>query len=466
MKRMLIPVVVLLIPRAASAAPGTMRVDYYHTGTATEEHFSVDRVVVEPLDWPGNPAQPIDRTNLGKYFFEVSDPASGRVVYSRGFASIFGEWETTGEARSTSRTFSESVRFPLPDGPVDIVLKKRDQRNAFQPIWRFTVDPADKFVDRSTSSDRAGPLITFQRSGDPSEKLDLLMLGDGYTADERGKFERDARRLLDTFFSISPFKERREDINVWGLVPAAETSGISRPSQHIYRRSPIGAAYDAFDTERYVLTFENRAFRDIAAHAPYEVVEILTNSATYGGGGIFNLYSTVAADSVWAPYIFVHEFGHQLAGLADEYYTSQVAYLPPETIVEPWEPNVTALADPATLKWRDLVDPGVPLPTPWPKEEFDRQTARAQQERVAIRNAGRPERDIDTVFRDQQARDSALLASGPYAGRVGAFEGADYLEHGYYRPQQDCIMFTRDDVPFCAVCRRAINRVLDLYAAG
>src|SRR5205814_8283322 len=127
------------------------------------------------------------------------------------------------------------------------------------------------------------------------------------------------------------------------LVPDAAESGVSRPSQRIYRRSPLGATYDAFDSERYILTFDNRAFRDIAANAPYDVVEILTNSATYGGGGIYNLFSTVAADSVWAPYIFVHEFGHHIAGLADEYYTSEVPTEQSAERVEPWEPNWTGL---------------------------------------------------------------------------------------------------------------------------
>jgi hypothetical protein len=465
MKKLTLVAMVLLVSRVAWAAPRTMRVDYYHTGNAREERFSVDRVVVEPLEWPGNPARAIDRTNLGKYFFEVIDPATDRVVYSRGFASIYGEWETTAEAQTMNRTFSESLRFPMPDAAVEISLEKRDARNVFQEIWRFTVDPADKFVDRGTTS-APGPLVTFQRSGDPSNKLDLLILGDGYAASERDKFERDARRLLEKLFATSSFKERRSDINVWGLVPEATESGISRPSQGIYHRSPVGATYDAFDTERYVLTFENRAFRDIAAHAPYDVVEILTNSATYGGGGIFNLYSTVAADSAWAPYIFIHEFGHHLAGLADEYYTSQVAYLPPAELVEPWEPNATALADPAALKWKDLVQPDVPLPTPWPKEEFDRDTQAAQDRRAELRRQDRPEAEMDALFREQQAHDTALLASGPYAGKVGAFEGANYLERGYYRPQEDCIMFTRDDVPFCAVCRRAIEVVLDLYTAG
>jgi hypothetical protein len=56
-----------------------------------------------------------------------------------------------------------------------------------------------------------------------------------------------------------------------------------------------------------------------------------------------------------------------------------------------------------------------------------------------------------------------VLARGPYAGLVGAFEGANYEAHGYFRPQADCIMFTRDAVGFCAVCRRAIATILDLY---
>ncbi len=330
------------VQKPRSGNSGTMRVDYYHTGNAKEERFSLDRVVLEPLPWPGNPARPIDTTNRGKYLFVVTDPASGQVLYSRGFSSIYGEWETTAEAGTVNRTFSESLRFPAPDKPIRIVLKKRDPRNVFREAWIVNVDPADKFVAPGAAPD-AGALIALHESGDPATKLDLLILGDGYTRQERAKFERDARRLVATLFATSPFKERRRDINVWGLCPPAAQSGISRPSQHVYRRSPIGATYDAFDSERYVLTFENKAFRDVAANAPYDVVEILTNSATYGGGGIFGLYSTVAADSVWAPYIFVHEFGHHIAGLADEYYTSDVAYLPATDRVEPWEPNATAM---------------------------------------------------------------------------------------------------------------------------
>jgi IgA Peptidase M64/Peptidase M64 N-terminus len=449
---------------AEAAPPPTMRVDYYHTGNAAEEHFSLDRVVVEPLPWPGSPAKAIDTTDRGKYFFDVVDAATGRIVFSRGFSSIYGEWETTGEAKVAMRTFSESLRFPLIDRPARVVVKKRDARNAFRDIWTLAVDPADKFIDRSATTAAAGPLIKLHESGDPADKLDLLILGDGYTAAERRKFERDARRLTAVLFETSPFKERQRDINVWGLVPVSSVSGVTRPSQHIYKHTPLGTTYDAFDTERYVLTFENRAFRDIAANAPYDAVEILVNSATYGGGGIYGLYSTVAADSVWAPYVFVHEFGHHLAGLADEYYTSAVAYLPAADRVEPWEPNATALLDPAALKWKDLVTPGTPLPTPWPKEEFERYTKEVQQRRRDVRAANRPESAMDGLMREELVHDTAVLASGPHAGKVGAFEGANYEARGYFRPQADCIMFTRDHVPFCAVCLRAIESSLDLYS--
>jgi len=441
----------------------TLRVDFYHTGNSKEERFSLDRVVLEPLPWPGNPSRPIDDTNRGKYFFEVVDPATGRVLFSRGFSSIYGEWETTGEAQKINRTFSESLRFPAPSSPVHIVVKKRDAKNAFHSVWTVDVDPTDKFVLRNMEQD-AGPLIKLHESGDPATKLDFLILGDGYTAAQRGKFESDARKLTAVLFKTSPFKERERDINVWGLVPAAAQAGISRPSQSIYRRSPVGSTYDAFDSERYVLTFENKAFRDIAANAPYEVVEILVNNATYGGGGIYGLYSTVAADSMWAPYIFIHEFGHHIAALADEYYTSDVAYLPAADRVEPWEPNVTALLDPAQLKWKDLVTAGTPLPTRWPKDEFETYTKAIQQRRRAIRAANRPEAEMDALFLEEEKRDTALLNEGAHAHVVGAFEGANYEARGYYRPQADCIMFTRDNVPFCAVCRRAIDQILDLYS--
>jgi hypothetical protein len=455
-------VLALMLAGAASAAPRTMRFDYFHTGNAKEERFSWDRVVIEPLPWPGNPARPLDDLNLGRYFFEVHDAASGRVLYSRGFGSVYGEWETTAEAGKIDRTFSESLRFPAPDAPVNIVLKKRDAKNEFQEVWRAAIDPKGMFVDTSAPPAPA-PLLELQKSGDPAGKVDFLILGDGYTKEEEPKFEKDARRLIETLFKTSPFREHRSDFNVWGLCPAAAESGISRPSTGVHRRNPAGSTYDAFGSERYVLTFDNHAFREIAQFAPYDFVEILVNGKTYGGGGIFNLYSTVAADSEWAPYVFVHEFGHHFSALADEYYTSDVAYQTGGAKIEPWEPNATALLDPEHLKWKDLVPAGTPVPTPWKKETFETRSREIQAKRRAIRVANRPEEEMDALFRAEREDDTKLLGTDNYSGKVGAFEGANYEASGYYRPQEDCIMFTRDEVGFCAVCRRALERVIGLY---
>src|SRR5690242_4090298 len=255
-------------------------------------------------------------------------------------------------------------------------------------------------------------------------------MGDGYTAAQRPKFEKDARRLVEILFSTSPYKEHRKEFNVWGLCPASAESGISRPSTGIHRHNPLGTSYDAFGSERYVLTYDNRALREAASHAPYEFIEILVNADTYGGGGIFNLYSTVAADSYWSPYVFVHEFGHHFAGLADEYYTSDVAYNAPAHKVEPWQPNATALLDPKNLKWRDLVSPDTPLPTPWNKEAFETYSHSIQARRREIRKQNRPEAEMDALFKEEKQHEDAELNNEKYAGKVGAFEGANYEAKG------------------------------------
>jgi hypothetical protein len=461
MRRLVLGLATLLfLTASALAAPQTMRLDYFHTGDAKHETFSFDRTVIEPLPWPGDMTKTNDPTDYGKYLFEVRDAKTNRVLYSRGFASVYGEWETTDEAGRVMRTFSESLRFPAPDAPVEIVLRKRDAKNKWHEAWKFSIDPKDMFIDRSKPSAPAR-LIPIQRMGDPATKVDLLLLGDGYTAREQGKFVADARRMIKVLFETSPFKENRTAFNVWGLCPPAAQSGISRPSTGIYRDSI--STYDAFGSERYILAFDNQRLRKVAQFAPYEFIEVLVNGRTYGGGGIFNLYSTVAVDNAFAAYVFVHEFGHHFAGLADEYYTSPVAYAPASERVEPWEPNATALLDKKNLKWRDLVDADTPLPTPWGKEEFEAYSRQYSARRAQLRKEKRPEAEMEALFREDRRMIDAMMAKEKYAGRVGAFEGAMYEAKGYYRPQVDCIMFSRTDF-FCKVCKRAIERVIRLYA--
>ncbi|MEE9132057.1 MAG: IgA Peptidase M64 [Gemmatimonadota bacterium] len=442
----------------------TMRVDYYHTGDATiEEVLSLERVVSDGA-WAGSRTRLLDDTDFGKYFFEVFDSESGQLIYSRGFASLYGEWETTGEAESMRRTFHESLRFPWPQNPVRIVLEKRDEENVFQPIWEIEIDPSARYVNPADLP-AMGKVWTLFKNGPPSGKVDIVLLGEGYTAEELPKFHADAKRLTDELFATEPFKSRKSDFNVRAIdLPAAE-SGVSRPHAGKYRRNPAGTQYGIFDSERYLLTYDNRTLRDILSAAPYEFMGVLVNERQYGGGGIYNFQMVTSVDSDFSDYVFVHEFGHHFAGLGDEYYTSDVAY---ETggaeHPEPWEANITALHDPARLKWGDLVEPGTPVPTPWDKAAYEERARVIRERRHELIERQAPESEFDALFHEQRELETKLLSSMEYSGKVGAFEGASYEPVGLYRPEIDCIMFSRDEVGFCRVCSGAIERIIDLYA--
>ncbi|MBD8564466.1 peptidase M64 [Oxalobacteraceae sp. CFBP 8763] len=449
---------------AHAAQPATVRLDYAHSGNALADSYAIERVVIEPLPWPGSAARNLDDTNRGQNRVEVVDPKTGDVLYSRGFSTVFGEWRTTEEAGRISRSFSESVRFPQFAQPVRVRILKRDERNQFSVAWSIDVDPNAPDVVKRQPPPAAKP-IPIRVSGPSPDKVDLLILGDGYTQAEMKKFEQDARRLSTHLFSVSPFKERVKDFNVWAMAVPTGQSGISRPSTGVHHPSALGTRYDIFGSERYVLTLDNRALRDIAQHAPYEFIEILVNNETYGGGGIFGQFSTAAASNDWADYLFVHEFGHHFAGLADEYYTSPVAYAAASGRMEPWEPNVTALRDPAKLKWQRHVTAGTPLPTPWPKAEYEAASRAYQKKRAALREANRPESEMSALFHEDLKQTNALFDRQPHRHAVGAFEGANYEASGYYRPAMQCLMFDRSDA-FCPVCRDGVTDIIDLYAGS
>ncbi|MHB8800256.1 MAG: M64 family metallopeptidase [Thermoanaerobaculia bacterium] len=443
--------------------PQTMRVDLLHTGGKGTEIVVVDRVVNDG-PWAGSLTKADDGLGLGPYRFEVLEPATGRLLYARGYSSIYAEWETTPEAKAAHGTFRESLRFPWPLAKVQVVLKKRDRQNLFREVFTTLVDPASAEVNPAPPP-KTGSVWTVFESGPPNEKVDLLVLGEGYAEKDLPKFHADVKRMVETLFRYEPFQSRRADFNVRALDLPSGEGGAHRPQSKIFRRTPLQVQYNIFGSERYVLTYDDRALRDAAAQAPHDVLEILVNDAQYGGGGIYNHQATASADTAFAEYVFVHEFGHHFAALADEYYTSDVAY---ETgaadLPEPWEMNVTALRDPAKLKWRDLVEAGTPLPTPWSKEAFEKASRDFQARRKALLAAGRPPAEIDALFREQQKVEAAFFAKEKWAGKVGAYEGAAYEAKGLYRSSADCIMFTRTTGGFCPVCRKALEKVIDSYA--
>ncbi|MEZ5198228.1 MAG: M64 family metallopeptidase [Bacteroidales bacterium] len=439
----------------------TMRVDYFHSGTSVEEHFAIDRILNDG-EWAGSKMKLIDNLNLGLYHFEIQDKETSVILFSGGFASIFGEWQTIAEAQIQWGTFHESVRFPWPKQPIKLIMKKRDVCNLFVTIWETEIDPGSRGVNPTENPVQCN-VFNYIENGPPSDKVDIVILGDGYTATEMEKFHKDVKRLTDELFTVEPFLSRKNDFNVRAVETPSEVSGVNRPHPGVFKRTPLSVSYSAFDSERYALAYDNRTIRDVAASVPYEFMFILINEETYGGGGIYNLYSTVAVDNKFSEYIFVHEFGHHFAALADEYYTSDVSYEVPEVTIEPWELNITALLDPVNLKWTNLVDESTPLPTPWDKDQYDAFSYEIQKERKELRAAKVPEAEVEALFEKEKRESSAILDYMEYTGKVGAFEGGGYMQYGLYRPYADCIMFTRNRQQFCPVCQDAINKVIDQY---
>lgn len=439
----------------------TMRFDYYHTGTAKEEHFAPDKYLADG-PWAGSINTLIDKLELGLYFYEILDKETNILLYSRGFASIFGEWQTIPEADQQWGTFHESIRFPWPLKPVKIIIRKRDAENKFQTVFEAEVDPASRNVNPADIV-HTNKVYTVQENGPATEKFDILYLGDGYTADEMQKFRDDVKRLSGYLMKTEPYKSRQTDFNIRAIETPSPVSGVNRPHAGVFKRTPLRSHYSSFDSERYLLAYDNRTIRDIASQVPYDMLVIVANEKTYGGGGIYNLYSTVAADNKFSEYIMVHELGHAIAALADEYYTSAVSYEVSEKVtMEPWELNVTALLDKNNLKWKDLVEKDTPIPTPWNKEEFDKFGYEIQQERSELRAKKVPESEVEALFMRQYERETQFFEKEKYKDKVGAFEGASYMQKGLYRSSLDCIMYTRH-LEFCPVCRRALDMVFNQY---
>jgi hypothetical protein len=262
--------------------------------------------------------------------------------------------------------------------------------------------------------------------------------------------------------SIEPYKSRKSDLNIRAIETPSQQSGVNKPHPGVFKRTPLSVSYGIFDSERYALTFDNKTVRNIASEVPYDFMVILINEKTYGGGGIYNLYTTVSADNKFADYIMVHELGHHIGALADEYYTSSVSYEAQKVTVEPWEPNVTALLEKDNLKWKSMVEPGTPLPTAWNKEAFDNFGYKIQKERDSLRKEKVPENVMEDLFTRQMKQENEFFSKEKYVNIVGAFEGANYTQYGLYRPQLDCIMYTRH-IKFCKVCQKSLDAVIGEY---
>ena len=456
----------------------TMRVDYFHIGDAKEEWITVDQVYVQGI-WAGSQRNLIDKFNNGRYTIKIYDDSSGKLIFSKGFDSYFGEYKTTSQAlKGIKRTYHESALIPSPKKKIRFTLEVRDRNNALQPFFSQVIDPSSVSIIKEDLSQDV-EVLEVVRNGDSHRKVDVAFVGEGYTAKEKEKFETDVKRFAAVFFDFEPYKTHKSQFNIYGVLKPSKDSGCDEPRSGIFKNTALNATFNSLGSERYLLTEDNKSLRDVAAHVPYDALFIMVNHKRYGGGGIYNLYCTFTVDNQWCEYLFLHEFGHSFAGLADEYYTSSVAYneFYPRG-VEPVEANITALLDPKNLKWKDWVTPGIKIPTPWEKEEFDRMDEAYQKVRYEIndriakmKRAGAPAAEVQKLEEESERlslehaqKVDNYLSKSRFKGQVGAFEGAGYSAEGLYRPMLDCIMFTKGKKPFCKVCAGAVVHVIKHYS--
>ncbi|MCX8159831.1 MAG: M64 family metallo-endopeptidase [Candidatus Saccharicenans sp.] len=456
-----------------------MRLNLYLVGEAKEEKLIIQSIYQEEL-WPESKTNLTNPFNYGHYFVKVYEVASNRLLYAKGFDCQFGEYKTTTPAiNGVQKVFQRAVRIPWPKHRVNVVFEVRDRKNLLHPLTVETIDPEDYHHIRESA--KSGDYIfEIKKSGPPAERVDLVFLAEGYRAEEKEKFVGDVKKFSGYLFEVEPYRSNQEKFNIYGVFRASAENGPDEPRQKVYRNTVLKASFNALDLDRYLLTEEGFLMREMAAEVPYDAIIILVNSQRYGGGGIYNDYCITTVDNQASKAVFLHEFGHSFAGLADEYYTSDVSYnefYPQGT--EPLEPNITALLDPENLKWKELLSPGISLPTEYGKEEIERLQAERRAnfqemnralEEVRKKNLKEPEiKKVQTRFQEKdkaiQARIRAVREKyRDLEDKVGAFEGAGYSARGLYRPMIFCIMISSPKMEFCRVCQRAIQQMIDYYS--
>ena len=419
-------IITLIMVTLSLSSSGQVNFNDYFTDKTLRFDFMLagdkDTTIAYPLEmkeepfYGGSLNNLVDPFHYGNLRYYIYDLESGELIYSRGYGSLFQEWQTTAEAKKISRSFYEVATFPFPINNVRFVLKRYMNDGSLQTIYETIIDPKDYFIRKEPVMDVMFTKI--EGTKDHHEAVDIAFVAEGYTVEEMDKFHEDVKRLAGILFDCEPFRSYRRNINIWAIDAVSEESGTDIPGEGIYRKTVMNSSFYTFDLARYLTTFDIRSVRDYAAVVPYDNIIVLINSDRYGGGGMYNYYSGTTSDHMLTPQVFTHEFGHGFAGLADEYYTSDVAYEEYYPFnVEPWEANITTLVD-FESKWKDMIDRNTPTPTP-PTVEY---------------------RDV-----------------------VGLFEGGGYSAKGIYRPQLDCRMKSNEADGFCKVCQEAIKQMIEFY---
>ena len=460
---------VLLLPAPAGAQvfdewfnDSTLRLDYVFAGNNREQRIYLENASVTPR-WAGRKARLAEVPLRGNGQLTVADKATGQTLYVHTFSTLFQEWQATEEATLVDRAFETSYNIPLPKRPVTVTVTLTDFHGQVVASMTHMIDPSDILIRRmgpsgvpfhyvwmgqtlptaSKETDVSGKRNYMPTEGpiggepDITRCIDLVIVAEGYTHAQMGKFYTDCQRAVDALFAREPFKSLKNRFNVVAVAAESDDFGPSVPHLNRWSRTAVSSHYDTFYTDRYLTTREVHHLYDLLAGIPFEHIIVLVNSDTYGGGGIYNQLMVTTSDHPTFAQVLVHEFGHSYAGLGDEYFYDDAYETMYPADTEPWEPNLTTLVD-FNSKWADMLPKGSTIPTP-------------------------PDPKVPNYRKITNDKERLLLNEATQ--RVGVFEGGGYQSKGVYRPAQECRMKINEVEDFCPVCARAIIRITDFYTS-
>lgn len=388
-----------------------LRLDFLHGGDSNNEFISIKSLKKQPY-YPGSYHTLIDTVQYGSYCINISDSATKKTIYSKCYATLYEEYKATEEAKTNYQMFEETQIIPFPKKTILIEIYNKDDNKT---IFSKHINPNSNLISKSTV--KTYETHSFINNGNYKDKIDIIIIPEGYTKKEWDKFIKDADKLVSGLFTYTPFLENKEAFNVKAVKIFSDESGTDIPTQNIWKNTLLESSFYTFQSERYLMTMSMHTIQDIVAGIPYDQVYVIVNTDKYGGGGIYNYYSICSANHPKSIEVFVHEFGHGFGGLGDE-YGADVTYPNMHKLTkEPRDPNLTTLVN-FEKKWQFLVDKNTPIPTP----------------------------------------DNA-----EYKNSIGAFEGAGYRNKGIYRPYSSCIMRTLSTKEFCPVCAYYLKQMIDFY---
>lgn len=380
----------------------TLRLDYQFVGDVKNQSVYLSDVSQLPM-WAGRRKHLKQVPLAGDGQVTMRDKVTGDTIYRTSFSTLFAEWLDTEEAKSVPRAFENTYLMPFPKAPVTVTVSFRMRDGHFKDMLTHTVDPNDILIKKK-GLNHITPYEYILKSGDPKNCIDVAFLAEGYTEAEMPKFIEDCKIALESFKEHEPFKTYINRFNFVAVKSVSKDSGVSLPRNNDWRSTAFNSHFDTFHEDRYLTSNSAFAVHDALAGIPYEHIIILANTDTYGGGGIYNMYTLTTAHHPKFRPVVVHEFGHSFGGLADEYdYGNDDDNTYPLN-VEPWEKNITTKVD-FNSKWADMVK----------------------------------------------------------SGKAGLYEGAGYRKTGIWRGSEDCRMKTNECKTFCPVCIRALTEMIKFY---